>query len=240
MRVEDQALERLVRIALGRRDALHDRFEDFGDARPILGGGQKDLFARDREDALELLDHHVHLCRRQVDLVEHRDDRQVLLHRQVDVGERLRLDTLGGVDDEDGALTGLQAAADFVAEVDVSGRVDQVEAVDQAIFGQVLEPDCASLDRDAVLALEIHRVEHLGGHLARVDGVGALEQPIRQRGLAVVDVRDDAEVAQALLGNAVGHATEFSGAELRAEQGRCQTSRAASRPRRKLRRPAPS
>ena len=53
--------------------------------------------------------------------------------REVDVGERLGLDALGGVDDEDGALAGLQAAADLVAEVDVAGRVDEVEAVGLAV-----------------------------------------------------------------------------------------------------------
>ena len=51
----------------------------------------------------------------------------------MDVGQRLRLDALGGVDDEDGALAGLQAAADLVAEVDVAGRVDEVEPVAQAV-----------------------------------------------------------------------------------------------------------
>ena len=34
-------------------------------------------------------------------------------------------------------------------------------------------------------------------HLALADGAGELEQPVGQRGLAVVDVGDDAEVADA-------------------------------------------
>ena len=55
--------------------------------------------------------------------------------REVDVGERLGLDALGGVDDEDGALAGLQAAADLVGEVDVAGRVDEVEVVGLAVPG---------------------------------------------------------------------------------------------------------
>ena len=55
------------------------------------------------------------------------------LERQVDVGEGLGLDALGGVDDEDRALAGLQAAADLVGEVDVAGRVDQVEPVRLAV-----------------------------------------------------------------------------------------------------------
>ncbi len=121
--------------------------------------------------------------------------------REVDVGERLRLDPLGGVDDQDGALAGLEAVAHLVGEVDVAGRVDEVEAVDQAVGGRVLDPDRARLDRDALLALEIHRIEDLAGHLPRIDRVGHLEEPVRERRLAVIDVGDDGEVAQARLGD---------------------------------------
>ena len=39
------------------------------------------------------------------------------------------------------------------------------------------------------LALQIHRVKKLILHLALADGVGALQQSITQRGLAMVDVR---------------------------------------------------
>ena len=53
------------------------------------------------------------------------------------------------------------------------------------------------LDRDAPLALEVHRVEVLLAHVAGVDGAGDLEDAVRQRRLAVVDVGDDREVADA-------------------------------------------
>ena len=118
-----------VGVALGRRDALDDGLEHLGHVGAVLGADQDDLLARDGEDVLQLLDDEVGLGRGQVDLVEHRDDDEVLRQRQVDVGQRLRLDALGRVDDEDGALAGLQAAADLVAEVDVAGRVDEVEPV---------------------------------------------------------------------------------------------------------------
>ena len=51
------------------------------------------------------------------------------------------------------------------------------------------------LDGDAALALEIHRVEDLRFHLARLQRAGHLEKAIGQRRLAVVDVRDDGEIA---------------------------------------------
>ena len=47
VRVEDQALERRVRIALRRRDAVDDGLEDLVDAGAFLGRGEDDLLARD-------------------------------------------------------------------------------------------------------------------------------------------------------------------------------------------------
>ncbi len=201
--VEDEALQRLRRVALGRRDARDDRLEDLGHAGPVLGRSEDDLLARDRKDVLELVHDRLGVGRGQVDLVEDRDEGEVLAQREVDVGERLGLDALRGVDHEDRALAGLEAVADLVGEVDVAGRVDEVEPVDQAVTGRVLEAYRARLDRDPLLALEVHRVEDLAHHLAPLDRVRHLEQPVGERGLAVVDVGDDREVAQAFLGD--GH-----------------------------------
>ena len=100
---------------------------------PSFAETRMHLLARDGEDGLQLLDDHVGLRRRQVDLVDDRDDHEALGEREMDVGERLGLDPLGGVDDEDRALARLEAAADLVREVDVAGRVDQVEAVALAV-----------------------------------------------------------------------------------------------------------
>ena len=129
--VEHERAQRRGGIALRRRDPGDDRLQDLGDAGPLLGRGQDDLLARDREDVLQLLHHQVGLGGRQVDLVEDRDDRQALADGEVDVGQRLGLDALRGVHHEDRALAGLEAAADLVAEVDVAGRVDEVEPVDR-------------------------------------------------------------------------------------------------------------
>ena len=203
MAVEDQALERLLWVAFRGRDAGDDRLEDVVDAGAVLGAGEDDLFARDRQDVLELVHDRLGVGRWQVDLVQDGDEGQVLLQRQVDVGERLGLDALRGVDDEDRALAGLERVADLVGEVDVTGRVDEVEAVDQVVAGLVLEADGPRLDRDPLLALEVHRIEDLAHHLAAFDRVGLLQQPVGERGLAVIDVRDDREVAQAVLGD--GH-----------------------------------
>ena len=127
---------------------------------------------------------------RQVDLVHEREQLEVVLDREVRVRDGLRLHALRGIDDEDGALASLKRARHLVGEVDVARRVDQVQLV--PLPG---DADRLGLDRDSALALELHRVEHLGTHLAARHRVRELEDAIGQRRLAVVDVRDDREVA---------------------------------------------
>ena len=120
---------------------------------------------------------------------------EVRVDREVGVRERLRLDALRRVHDEDRALAGLERPRDLVGEVDVAGRVDQVQHVLAAVVGHEAHARGLGLDRDAALALEVHLVEELVALLAVGERVRGVEQPIGQRALAVVDVRDDAEVA---------------------------------------------
>ena len=54
------------------------------------------------------------------------------------------------------------------------------------------------LDRNPALTLEIHGIEQLVLLVPFVDRARGLEQPIRQRRLAVIDVRDDAEITRQL------------------------------------------
>ena len=83
----------------------------------------------------------------------------------------------------------------------MAGRVDQIQRVALAVRRGVEEPHRASLDRDAALALEIHVVEELGLHLARRDRARQLQQAIGKRRFAVIDVRDDGEIADAGVGH---------------------------------------
>jgi hypothetical protein len=81
----------------------------------------------------------------------------VVLDRLVDVGQRLRLDPLRRVDHQQRAFARGEAAADFIGEVDVAGRVHQVELVALP----PLEPHGLRLDGDPALLLDVHIVEHL-------------------------------------------------------------------------------
>ena len=75
-------------------------------------------------------------------------------------------------------------------------RVDQVELVGLAVLRGVHHADGVRLDGDAALALQVHGVEHLGLHLARGQRSGQLQQAVRQRGFAVIDVGNDRKIAE--------------------------------------------
>src|SRR5690606_30984305 len=102
-----------------------------------------------------------------------------------------------GIHHQNGALARSQGPRHLIGEVHVARRVDQVELVLLAIRGAVAHPDGVELDGDPALPLEIHRVEQLLPHLPLLDRARRLDQPIREGGLAVVDMRDDAEIADA-------------------------------------------
>ncbi len=192
-RVENEPAGRGVRIARRGRDEPDDLVQQFLDALAGLGTDPEHLAGVAADDAGQFGGVTVGLGGGQVDLVQHRDDLEVGVERQVQVGQRLRLDALGGVDEQHGALTGGQAAGNLVAEVHVAGGVDEVEHVLGAAAGPG-EPDRLALDRDAALALDVHPVQVLGPHLAAFHHPGELQHPVGQRRLSVIDVRDDAEV----------------------------------------------
>ena len=139
-----------------------------------------------------------------IDLVDDRDDGQVVGRGQIDVGQGLRLDPLRGVDHQQGALTGRQRSRDLVVKVDVAGRVDEVQLVGLAVARLEHQAHGGGLDGDAALALEVHAVEELALLFALGERTGGIEQAISKRRLAVIDVRDDGEVADEMRGDRHG------------------------------------
>ena len=128
-RVEDHRPGGTRGVAGRRRDPVDDPVEQLGDALAGLAADPQHVVGLAADDVRDLRGVLLGLGGRQVDLVEHRDDREVVLQRQVEVGQRLGLDALGGVDEEDGALAGGQRPGHLVGEVDVPGGVDHVEHV---------------------------------------------------------------------------------------------------------------
>ncbi len=194
-RIENQRLQRRFRRAGRRRDARHDGFQHDLHAEAAFGADQQRVGGGNRQHIFDLLFRLLGLRRGQIDLVDDGNDREIVLRREKRVGDGLRLDALARVHHQQRAFARGKRARNFVGKIDVARRVDQVELVFVAVLGCVVQADALGLDGDAALALEVHRVQHLRAHLALAERAGQLEQAVGQRGLAVVNMRDDAKIA---------------------------------------------
>ena len=193
--IEAQRLQRRRARRLRRRNALDDRLQNFINANPLLGAGQNRRVARNGQNVLQLFPGLRDIRMRQVNFVDDGDDGEILLHRQVHVGDRLRLDALRRVNDEQRAFARAQAARHFVGKIHVPRRINQVQLVSLAVFGLVTHRDRMRLDGDAAFLLEIHGIEQLRLHVAGGDGAGAMQQAVGKRRLPMVNMGDDAEIA---------------------------------------------
>lgn len=134
-----------------------------------------------------------------------------MLQGEEQVGDRLCLDALGGINEQQRALTGSDGTGNFIAEVNVPRGVDHVEYIRLPIGVGVVHLDGVALDGDASLALEIHIVELLIHLLPLIDGLGVVKQPVRESTLAVVDVGDDAEITDMLHRRRKGNVIRWGG-----------------------------
>ncbi len=194
LRVEHERAQ-MVAMALRRRNALDDRLENVFDADALFRARENALALLHDEQLFDFAHHALGIGGGQIDLVDHRNDRQIVFERQMVVRQRLRFDALRRVDNENRALACRKRTRDLVRKVDVPRRVDQIQLIDLPVFRAIVERDGMHADRDPALALQVHRIERLLFHVARFDGARQFQQAIRERRLAVIDVRDDAEVA---------------------------------------------
>ena len=171
---------------------------------PFLAEIKQGVGRIEADDVLDLFEHLVDAGDRQVDLVDDRDDLQARFDRRIRIGDRLRLHPLKGVDQQQRPFARRQRPRDLVGEVDMAGRVDEVQLVGLA-FMLVQDGDGPRLDGDAPVPLDVEVVQNLLFELPLGDRPGFEQQLVGQRALAVVDVGDDREVTNELRRHSRGY-----------------------------------
>ena len=152
---------------------------------------------------LDFLDAAIEIGADLVHLVDEDDARHIVFVGLPPDGLGLRLDALVAVEDAYGAVEHAKRALDFDGEIDVTGRVDDVQAL--------AVPKCRRRgggDRDAAFLLLFHPVHGRGAVMHFADFMrlaGIIENPLRRRRLARIDVGHDAEVPVILDRMAAGH-----------------------------------
>ncbi len=106
--VEQQRTRRSPGVPFRPGQFGDDRFEHLLDAQALLGRAADGVVGIEAQIVLDLLLDAIDVGRRQVDLVDHRDELEVVLQREVQVGDRLRFDALRRVDEQQRSLAGHQ------------------------------------------------------------------------------------------------------------------------------------
>ncbi len=224
--IRDERLQRVRRVIARRGDRLEQRVEEGrqvlrklvrvkpGATRTRVGEDDRELDLRlvgvEVEEELVDLVHDLRGPRiRPVDLVDDEHDRELQLERLPQHEPRLGKRPFRGVDEKEHAVDHRQAPLDLAAEVGMPWRVDDVDLRLPEPYRRVLGED-----RDALLTLEVHRVEHaLGDVLVLAERAGLPEHRVDERRLAVIDVRDNRDVPEIVsrfhhLSHMVGHPFE--------------------------------
>ena len=213
--VGHEHLQRRLGIAPRRRHAVDDDVEErpqilarlvhFHARRPGPGAGVDDgevdllvVGVEIDEEVVDLVEDFLRPRVRPIDLVDDDDRRQPPLERLAQDEPGLGQRPLGSVDEQQHAIDHRQGPLDLTAEIGVAGSVDDVDqgvvVVDRRILGQ---------NRNAALALEVGIVHRpLGDALVGPEDSALVEHGIDERGLAVVDVRDDGDVPAQRIGDA--------------------------------------
>ena len=143
------------------------------------------------EEVVDLVEHFLRAGVGPVDLVDHQDRRQLGLERLAEHVARLRQRPFAGVHQQHHAVHHLERALHLAAEVAVARGVDNVDldvvVEDGGVLGQ---------NGDAALALQVVGVHHaLDMRFVGAEGAALVQHGVHQSGLAVVDVRDDGDIA---------------------------------------------
>ena len=143
---------------------MHHPLKNLAHANTIFRRRQEHFRWVTSDDASELCCVLLWVCCWKVDLVEHRNDGQIVLKGKVEVGQSLGFDALGSVNQQNCAFTGSKRTRNLIGEVHVTWGVDHVQDVFDAAIALIGQPHSLRLDRDAPLALNVHAIEVLGPH----------------------------------------------------------------------------
>ena len=218
----DEHLRRALRIALRGRNVLENRVKqraqidarDRGVERRRAGAGagiddggvQLALVRVQIDHQVDGLGDDLVAARvRTVHLVDHGDDRQAQRQRVLEHEAGLGHRALEGVDQQQHAVDHLEHALHLAAEVSVAGGIHDVDLHVLVVDGRVL-----GQDGDAALLFQIVAVhDAVGDLLVLTENAALLEHFVDQRGLAVVDVRNDGDVADVLTSHFQGERPSF-------------------------------
>ena len=193
--VKNQCLQGRLFIACGGRNKLDDGLQHIAHIQACFRGNARSLRRIETDNFLDFIPHFLRLSGRQINFVDYRDDFQVMIQCHITIGQGLSFNALRSIDYQQGTFAGSQCTADFISKVNMTGGIDQIQGIGFSILRFVLHAYSLALNGDATFALQLHAVENLVNHLSLLEDAGHFQNAICQSGLAVINMGNDAKIA---------------------------------------------
>ena len=197
--IKDQGLQGILIIAFGRRQIFHDTLQDIFHIQSCLCRDTRCIGTVQTDDVFDLFLCPLDIGTGQIDLVDDRQDLQIIVQSQVGICQSLGFDALRCIYHENCSVTGCQGSGHLIGKVDMARCIDQMEDIFLTVFGLVGKLNDVQFDRDASLSFQIQGIQDLILHLSFGYGIGQFQNAVRQSGLAVVDMSDDGKIPDILL-----------------------------------------
>ena len=188
--VENQSFEFVAITLLRRRNAVDNCIKNLIDVFASFRGNLDDFRFVTAEQIHDFCRDARHVASRQIDLINHRNNFQILLECEINVCERLSLNTLRCIDDKNRAFNSLKTTGNLIRKINVARGVDEIQNMVLPVHVGWRE-----LDSNTLLALKFHAIEELRFHLAFFDCTGHFEHAVRKRRLTMIDMRNDAKIS---------------------------------------------
>ena len=180
---------------------MDDLLEYLIHMQPGLGGNLRCIRGLNADHVLDLLDNTFRFRTWQIHLIDNRENVQIVIQRQIDVGKSLCLHTLSRIHHKDRPVAGRKTSGHFIIKVHMSRCVDQIENIFFPILCLIDGTNRLRFDCDASLPLQLHIIKNLGLHLPACQKSGLLNDPVRQSRFPVINMCNDAEIPYMFLIN---------------------------------------
>ena len=98
-------------------------------ADALLGADQNRIAGIEPDHFFDLFANPLRLGRGQIDLIDYRNNFEIMVQREISIRERLRFHALRCVHHQQRAFACLQTARNFIGKVHMARRIDQIELI---------------------------------------------------------------------------------------------------------------
>ena len=169
-----------MRIPGRCRYIAYDRFQYILDIQTVFRRYQRCIAGIQSDYIFNFLAHNIRLCTGKINFIDNRNDFQIIIQSQIDIGQCLCLDALCRIHNQNGSLTGRKRTGYLICKIDMSRCIDQMENIILSILRFIFQLYGIQLDRDAALPFQIHGIQQLFLHFPLFNSICNFKNTIGQ------------------------------------------------------------